>query len=188
MKMKECTCKCGKTFLKPKNEYNRRMKLNRPIYCSRECAGLHNLGNFKDKANKVPPSNIRKADPFLYYLRNCKRRDFEFNLDSEYLKTLWLEQNEICPYSGVKLILNNHSKRNKDNRYTASLDRIDSNTGYIKGNVQFISMAINYMKHTMSHNDTIDFLNIISKFVLDFSKDRTISSSSIEEQDALGSP
>ena len=188
MKTKECTCKCGKVFEKPINEYNRSFKFNRPLYCSRKCAARNNVKNFKDKANRIPPINNIKANPFLYYLRNCKRRDFDFNLDSEYLNSLWLKQGGICPYSGVKLLLNNHSKRNVDIRYTASLDRIDSNLGYIKGNVQFISMSINYMKHTMSHSDIIDFLNTISKFVSSFHEDWTISSPFNNGQDALDSP
>ena len=37
-----------------------------------------------------------------------------------------------------------------DIRKQASLDRIDSSKGYVKGNVQFIVAPINYMKNTLS--------------------------------------
>ena len=47
--------------------------------------------------------------------------------------------------------------------YTASLDRIDSSKGYEIGNVQFISTAINYMKNTMSHEDTLKLCEIIAE-------------------------
>ena len=51
--------------------------------------------------------------------------------------------------------------------YIASLDRIDSSKGYIIGNVQFISTSINYMKNTMSHNDTLLLCNLIAKHVVE---------------------
>jgi hypothetical protein len=177
--MKTVTCKCNNcevNFEKPINEYNRSLKFNRKFYCSRKCAGKLNLSNFKDKRNTKPPLKKRIEDPFLYYLRNCKRRDFEFDLTSEYLNNLWNLQNKKCPYTGVNLILNTHSKRNKDYRYTASLDRIDSNLGYIKGNVQFVSLSINLMKNSMSQNMLLEFLQIIANKYSNFSEDRTISS------------
>lgn len=104
-----------------------------------------------------------KENPFKYYYRNCKRRNHEFNLDLEYLEQLWNIQKGICPYTKVRLTLNTHQKQLKDFRYSASLDRIDSSKGYIKGNVQFISTAINYMKSTMSDLECKEFLLQISK-------------------------
>lgn len=162
MKTTECTCQlCGIKFNKPTNEYNRIIKFNKKTFCSRKCAGINNSGNFGDKANRIPPINKYKANPFKYYLRGASKRFKECNLDLEYLEQLWNTQQGICPYIKTKLVLNNHSKRDLDFRFTASLDRIDSSIGYIKGNVQFISTAINYMKNTMSHNQTIEFLNFI---------------------------
>jgi hypothetical protein len=43
----------------------------------------------------------------------------------------------------------------------ASLDRIDSTKGYIKGNVEFVCLAINYAKNKFSKEDTLTFLNEI---------------------------
>lgn len=179
----KCPC-CGQNFDKPLNEYNRRIKLNSPMYCSRKCSAINNFLNFKDKVNRIPPVKKQKMNPFKYYLRNCKRRvKHELNIDLEYLEELWNIQKGICPYTKCKLILNNHSKRNKDPRYTASLDRIDNSKGYIKGNVQFVSVCINYLKCTITHDETIEFLKQISST---FAEDRTISSPSLV-LDALGS-
>lgn len=89
MKTTKCKCNnCGIEFEKPINEYNRSIKFNRKFYCSRKCAGTSNLPNFKDKRNTKPPINKRIEDPFLYYIRNCKSRNFDFNLTSEYLNNL----------------------------------------------------------------------------------------------------
>lgn len=178
MKTVKCICdKCQKEFLKNQNEYNRSKLLGRKYYCSRICSATGNALHFGKKVNRIPPKK-GPANPFLYYIRNCKRRgQHDFDLTIEYLKELWDNQGGKCAYSRLDLKLNNHSKRDADIRYTASVDRIDSGKGYIKGNIQFISTAINYMKHTMSHEHTVEFLNQLSH--LTFIKDRTISSSTL---------
>ena len=37
----------------------------------------------------------------------------------------------------------------------------DSSLGYIKGNIQFISIAMNHMKNNMSHNETLELIEIL---------------------------
>lgn len=164
MKTKNCICSCcGKVFQKTLSECNRRAKKGSPLYCSRSCAGKKNLQNFGSRINHTPPAPKFKANPFRYYLRNCKKRFQDCDLTLPYLEEIWINQKGLCPYSKVSLVLNTHMLRNPDIRYTASLDRIDSTKGYIQGNVQFISMAINFLKSTMTHQQTAEFLQIIAK-------------------------
>ena len=179
MRTVRCTCtNCNRTFEKPRFEYNRAVKTNKSFFCSRTCAGKYNRQNLRKGGRSTNKRKSGYANPFLYYLRSCRRRDPNMNLSVEYLARIWEEQQGICPYSGIKLILNSHTRRNKDHRFTASLDRIDSSKGYIEGNVQFVSTLINFMKHTMSHEDTIEFLHLISKnYCTGFPVDQTISSS-----------
>jgi hypothetical protein len=159
-----CICKnCGRSFEKPLNEYHRKVKLSQDFFCSRTCSGINNLKNFGLRVNRIPPAPRYGANPFRYYLRNCQKRFQECNLTLEYLQQVWEQQDGFCPYSKVKLILNTHCLRHPDKRFTASLDRIDSTKGYITGNVQFTSMAINYLKNTMSHQETIEFLQLLAK-------------------------
>ena len=151
--------------MKPTNEYNRRMSKNSKVYCSRQCAArINRIGNFGDKRNTTPPplDRRRKENKFLYYLRNVKRRSHEVNITTDYLSSLWTIQEGKCAYTKLPLVLNSSSKRNLDFRYTASLDRIDSKLGYVIGNVQFISTAINYMKNTMTHTQCLEFLQQIT--------------------------
>ena len=68
---------------------------------------------------------------------------------------------------GIHLQLAEYKTNHNNPIYTASLDRIDSSKGYVIGNVQFISTALNYMKNNMSHNDTIKLCNIIAKHVVE---------------------
>jgi hypothetical protein len=167
-KMGSCTCdNCGVKFEKPQSEINRNLKLNRRNFCTRKCSGVGNAKNFGDKNNNYDISkhseNVRdEFTPFRYHYRNCKKRYRDFNIDLEYLKQIWEDQQGICPFSGVKLVLNAYTKIFKDQRYSASLDRIDSNKGYVKGNVRWVSRAINHLKNNMTDEHLIEFLNIIS--------------------------
>lgn len=49
----------------------------------------------------------------------------------------------------------------------ASLDRIDSSKPYEVGNIQFISTPINYMKNSMSDEQTKTYLRVISANIID---------------------
>jgi hypothetical protein len=168
-KMGSCTCdNCGITFKKPQSEINRNLKLNRRNFCNRSCSGVGNTKNFGDRLNNYDiskHSNNCKDEftPFRYHFRNCKKRHKDFNIDLGYIKQIWEEQKGICPFSGVELILNGYNSISKDQRYSASLDRIDSKKGYVKGNVRWVSRAINHLKNDMTDEQLIEFLNIISE-------------------------
>jgi hypothetical protein len=164
MNKTKCICElCAKHFLRASNECTRSLKWNKSFYCSRVCAAKANQ-NFGAKRNTKPPKNTRKMNPFRYYIRNTKRRLQPFDLTLEYLAELWKTQNGLCAYTNIPLQLSNHKKQVKDIRYAASIDRIDSTKGYIQGNVQFVSIAINYMKSTLTHIQTLEFLTQIASY------------------------
>lgn len=98
--------------------------------------------------------------PFRYYLRIARKRDPGFDITLPYLKELWKKQGGVCVYSGVGLRPYEEGKNHPI--YTASLDRIDSSIGYCQGNVQFISIAMNWMKAQMSHDEVIKLLRLIA--------------------------
>lgn len=154
---------CKKICEKPESELKRNLEKNRRNFCSRSCCGKANTehlrkfdntkylrkGSFKDEF-----SGIRD------FVRRSKNRKCESTISKEELLEIWNNQKGICPYTKIKLVLPDYKVQNSK-IYTASLDRIDSNLGYNKGNVQFVSMAINYMKGTMSHKETIELIEII---------------------------
>lgn len=187
---------CGKEGIKTKTEYERNLRLGRKNYCCRECSikgaaktrtGKHYQKSETQIEHIKSISNNRKDDftPFRYTLRAVKRRFKEVDIDLEYLKELWEKQGGICPYTGLRLILpHDNNVHDIDLPHRASLDRIDSSKGYIKGNVQYISTPINYMKSTMSDLETKRFLKEISSYTSSFKEDQTISSSQDEMSDA----
>lgn len=176
---------CGGEGIKATSEYNRNIKRGRKNYCCRECAGKGagrtRTGIPREYSHSEENNTFLKSicgnrrdeyTPFRYSLRNAKKRFKDFDLDLEYLKEVWENQKGICPYTGISLVLPENgnldmiplSKR-------ASIDRIDSKKGYVKGNIQFISTPINYMKSTMTDLQTKQFLKEISSCTSTFVKD-----------------
>jgi hypothetical protein len=73
-------------------------------------------------------------------------KDIKMSVNKKYLWKLFLKQNRKCSLSGLNIGFG--SSRNEDT--TASLDRINSNKGYIKGNVWWVHKDINIMKNDFS--------------------------------------
>lgn len=100
---------------------------------------------------------IRNQNVRLYHTckRNALTKDLEFNLSIEdiVLPT-------ICPYMGVELTNIIGSGRVWTN---ASVDRIDSSKGYIKGNIQIICDLANRMKQNATPEQLIAFAHGILK-------------------------
>jgi hypothetical protein len=95
-----------------------------------------------------------------HYKKHAIRRNIEFNVDIEYLYEILQKQGNKCPYSGIELLM---ERKDTYCRTTinASLDRIDSNKGYIKGNIQWVYTPINFMKGTLSHEEFINLCGLI---------------------------
>ena len=165
-KMGKCTCKnCGIEFQKPLTEIRRNEKLSRPNFCTRTCVGKHNIKNFGDKKFDLTTLGYKRfADEyskFRYHFRNIKKRNQPIDVNIEDLKSQWEIQNGICEFTGVNLILSSYSKISKNPIYAASLDRIDNSKGYIKGNIRWVSRAINWMKNSMSDNMLNELIGLI---------------------------
>lgn len=146
---------CNINFLKANSEISR--QAGKFHFCSQRCQFGH-----------------RASSPVTEILRHAKRRSFDkgfvTNLTLGYLEDLWAQQKHKCAYTGIPLQLPKRPKGKKyqstyhDRIFTASLDRTDSNLPYSVGNVRFVSMCVNYMKHTMSHKDTLKMFRLIKKY------------------------
>jgi len=101
---------------------------------------------------------------YSYFKRNAKRRNFIWDEDItiEYLWNLYLQQNKKCAISGLNICFTDKRINcNIDFRFmTASLDRINSNIGYIKGNIQWVHKDINLMKNNFNQEY---FINLCEK-------------------------
>lgn len=92
----------------------------------------------------------------------AKRRKIDFDITIEYVWQLFLEQDRKCKYSGIELLLSSNNLEHRMGKYTASLDRIDSSKGYIKGNVHWVHKRVNIMKGNMSEQEFLDFCEAVA--------------------------
>ena len=74
------------------------------------------------------------------------------NLTEPYLQELWEAQSGDCAIRGIPMVPI-HKGTAADRFYAASLDRIHSDTGYVKGNVQFILRPLNLAKGDADDDD-----------------------------------
>jgi len=86
------------------------------------------------------------------------KRKVEFNID---LSDIIIP--EKCPILGIPLIISDGTGKPGGRMNSPSLDRIDNEKGYIKGNVQVISHMANSMKFTANKEQLLAFANWILK-------------------------
>lgn len=89
----------------------------------------------------------------------AKRKNIECSIDENYLYKLWEKQNGLCALSGIPMTYYFDSGRVPTN---VSVDRINSNLGYIEGNLQLVCMAVNQMKSDL----TIEQLKYFCRSIL----------------------
>lgn len=88
------------------------------------------------------------------------RRKIELSITKEYAWDLFLKQNKKCALTNEILIF---PKSHSDKSWTASLDRINSEIGYLEGNVQWVHKNVNMMKNKFTQEYFIQTCSKISK-------------------------
>ncbi len=130
-----CKCKCGKEKLI--RSYN----LSHGYTKSCGCINVKRHGDIT-------------GSYFSAIKYHAKSRNLVFGLKIEDVWELFLKQNKKCAISGVEINFDTKIRGNT----TASLDRIDSEKGYVAGNVQWVHKDVNQMK---SNRNEIEFLKWI---------------------------
>jgi hypothetical protein len=99
----------------------------------------------------------KKADPKLYGQMEYtalkarvaayekKGKILRFNLTADYIQNLFDSCEGKCQVTGLPFSMEIGTKT-KRNPYRPSVDRIDSNKGYVKGNIQIVLAIVNTMK------------------------------------------
>jgi hypothetical protein len=178
MKMITLKCDyCQSEFEKPLKEYKRNQKRGMiKNFCNLSCFAFDRNGSMTDdywskryeKQKKTfdikSQSGNRQNEysSFKVFLNpsraSMKKHKNEIDIDVEYLKQQWEKQNGLCPYTGLAMILPKNSADRTKSMKKASLDRIDSSKGYVKGNVEFVCMAINLAKRNYTKEEMVSFL------------------------------
>lgn len=126
---------------------NRTKSSGRSAEC-KSCVKAYNKAHVAERAEYYNQyrSAKRKQNVAWYLFLECrtraKRNGLEFNLDPQDVQVP-----THCPVFGFEL---RPSRKAGDRDQSASVDRIDSSLGYIKGNVRVISFLANRMKSNAS--------------------------------------
>jgi hypothetical protein len=129
-----------------------------------------NRMGLKTKCNPVSRNKGKKHAAFNGYedisgtylhniKHNAKLRNLEYSVTGEYLWFLYLRQSKKCALTDLPICFASSSTSSDG---TASLDRIDSDEGYIEGNIQWIHKDINQMKWNFDQNDFISYCKLIA--------------------------
>lgn len=115
-------------------------------------------------SNRKPENNSHKGwikgvlrSSFAYkYQANAALRGIDWEVAYEYLADLLIEQDFKCALTGWDI------DAMEVNKNTASLDRIDSSKGYVKGNVQWVSKMVNMSKQQYTQEEFIDMCTAVA--------------------------
>lgn len=163
---------CGKEFEKSAKEHRRQIKQgNTRFFCTSSCAAIKNNSEIKRKGNPeflISSNRLDEFSPFRKFVSKAKYRDsmknYGCDITIEYLKDLWEEQNGICPFTGWFLILPKDSNLGfeQTNPANASLDRIDNDKGYVRGNVRFVAFIANIARQNFTDDQLKDFCKAVA--------------------------
>lgn len=125
----EVSCKyCHGLFLKTGQNH---------IFCGPICQQDNEKGRWKRYGK-----TYRTKHPERYILNIARNRSkkygYEFNLEESDIVLP-----KVCPVLKTPLIISSSTRGNPN---SASIDRIDNTKGYVKGNIQIMSLLANQMK------------------------------------------
>lgn len=128
----KCKCDCGnEPILRIRVLYSGQQTKCKKCYQGSNSPAWKGVGEIsKDFFNRIKIS--------------AREKKLQINIDLEYIWKLFLNQKKLCALTGVPIFF--AKTYNKKHETTASLDRIDSSKGYIRGNVRWLHKSINHVK------------------------------------------
>lgn len=140
-------------------------------YPASYCAKKLNIDTktLRKKSVELKLNFFTKQDPYKFHhtiqryqwrnaINGAKSRNIEFSISPDYVWGLYLTQDKKCALSGVDIFFG------KRHETTASIDRIDSNKGYICGNIQIIHKILNRIKINTPNNEFIMWCKSVANF------------------------
>lgn len=149
----KCVCDCGSQCVKMK--FHVTLGFTKSCGCRKNRTGTANHG--------WKGFGAISGDYWSALQVSAKKRGFLFDLTVEYGWELFLKQNSKCAISGVPIGFPTNRRKN-GSLQTASLDRIDSDKGYVIGNVWWVHKDVNRMKSDFSLESYVDFCEKIAQF------------------------
>lgn len=95
-------------------------------------------------------------------VRNSDKRNILISVTKDEAYELFVKQKGVCVLSGLLIKFATNCKEYVNKEQTASLDRIDSKIGYVKGNIQWVHKKINIMKNVLSQDEFVELCKLIA--------------------------
>jgi hypothetical protein len=99
-----------------------------------------------------------------------RKNGIEIKIDIKDIYDLWIKQEKKCALSGLFIDFININEGNPNKPWSkydlicsASLDRIDSNKGYIPGNIQLVHKDVNMMKKEYNQDYFLKICRLITE-------------------------
>lgn len=143
-----CECECG--LKSSVNMYSLTSGLTRSCGCLR--------GRVGDKNPNWKGFQELSGHHWRHIQIHAKDRNLSFKVSIKYAWELFEKQDRQCALSGLPIEFG----RIRYKEQTASLDRIDSSKGYVRGNVQWIHKDVNWMKTKFPQDYFIKLCNLVS--------------------------
>lgn len=148
--------KCQEDFYNRKDAITRNFK----DYSCKKCSKLHKKIDYtKQRTNKLKYLNTLEGyiKTILQHAKSRKKHDFNITFDD--VLEIYNKQNGLCVYTKETLT---HVLGEGNINTNMSLDRIDSNKGYTKDNVQLTLRIINTMKSNLKEIDFLNFCKLVT--------------------------
>lgn len=154
----EVRCLCGNIYFK-----EARSIISGKSKRCKSCAGI-NYAIKSEKKTRAKSVGLISTALHSHYRLNAKKRNIYFEVSKEQIWELFQKQDGKCKLSGVEITLSLEvSQGNPDwKKITASLDRIDSNYGYVIDNIQWVHKHVNRMKRDYQQEYFINFCKLIA--------------------------
>lgn len=152
-KYARCLCECGRE----KEARCDGLKTGKYVSC-----GCHSKNRWNMVCEQNPAFRGKgelRAAFFSAIKKSAKRRDIECSLLLEEAWDIFQQQNGRCALTGLEI---HFGRIYFANETTASLDRIDSNKGYVLGNVQWVLKDINMLKGDYNNEYFIKLCNAVA--------------------------
>lgn len=129
-------------------EWNKRKTKTDPEWAKKRTAQKRKAGKIYYHKHK---QEIKEYTLFINAKSRARKRGMEFTIK---LSDVMIP--DYCPILGIKL---NRVAEKYWSDNSPSLDRIDNNEGYVKGNIQIISALANTMKNKATPSQLLAFAN-----------------------------
>lgn len=160
-------CKCGNIYQATTSQLTGKVgNRTRSCGCYAKIRGPErwNYGGKISKNKRGPYKKLPiNVNIWTRIKRSAKKKNLELNITPKYIVDLFESQNRKCVYTGWDINCLVEHYVDDYHTITASLDRIDSNKGYIKGNVQWVHKHINAMKNSHTEEYFLEICKAIAK-------------------------